>query len=183
MTATNRDTGCSASATAIVGISSIATAYAEVGLDFSNNQTITVHVTGGSGWYEYQLNNGPFQDEPYFTGIRGGEHTVTVKDKNGCGVSDPIYVYALDYPRFFTPNGDGFNDVWNVSGLRDQPDSEIFIFDRFGKIIKRITPSGIGWDGTYNGHALPATDYWFTLSYRSDNGQKREFKAHFSLKR
>jgi gliding motility-associated-like protein len=41
---------------------------------------------------------------------------------------------------------------------------------------------GSGWDGTYNGKALPATDYWFTVEYAENNGNKL-FKAHFSIKR
>ncbi|RZJ61481.1 MAG: T9SS type B sorting domain-containing protein, partial [Flavobacterium sp.] len=183
VTAVNRTTGCEGIASATVGVSSIATATATVGLDFHNNQTITVSVTGGSGIYEYQLDNGAFQDEPYFTNVTEGEHIVIVKDKQGCGESDPIYVYSLDYPRFFTPNADTYNDTWNIKGLRDQPESEIYIFDRYGKIITLIKPSGAGWDGMYNGSPLPATDYWFTLSYRSSDGQMKEFKAHFSLKR
>jgi valyl-tRNA synthetase len=41
---------------------------------------------------------------------------------------------------------------------------------------------GVGWDGTFNGEALPSTDYWFTVEYE-ENGESKIFKAHFSLKR
>ncbi|MFY0484079.1 T9SS type B sorting domain-containing protein [Flavobacterium sp. PLA-1-15] len=40
----------------------------------------------------------------------------------------------------------------------------------------------MGWDGTYNGQPLPATDYWFTLDYE-ENGIRKEFKSHFAMKR
>ncbi|RZJ63388.1 MAG: T9SS type B sorting domain-containing protein, partial [Flavobacterium sp.] len=62
-----------------------------------------------------------------------------------------------------------------------------YIFDRYGKLIKQIAPNKEGqdgWDGTYNGHPMPSTDYWFTIEYPDPNtGGMKEFKAHFSLKR
>jgi gliding motility-associated-like protein len=89
---------------------------------------------------------------------------------------------AINYPLFFTPNGDGFNDTWNIVGLANQPNTKIYIFDRYGKLIKQISPTSNGWDGTFNGRPLPSTDYWFTVTYEEDS-QTKEFKAHFSLKR
>jgi len=182
VTATNLVTGCSATAAATVKESSIASATAAVGVDFNFNQVITVTVTGGSGDYEYSLDGGRFQDEPYFTRIDEGEHEIMVKDKNNCGILI-LHVFSLNYPRFFSPNGDGVGETWNIKGLQNQRDAAIFIYDRFGKLIANIRPSGAGWDGTLNGHPLPATDYWFSVSYLSSNGVKSEFKAHFSLLR
>ena len=54
--------------------------------------------------------------------------------------------------------------------------------DRYGKLIKKISPEGPGWDGTYIGKRLPSTDYWFVVDYKIENEQ-RQFKAHFTLKR
>jgi large repetitive protein len=178
--ATNILTGCSNSTTATVGVSSIAIAAVEVVTDFSNSQTITVTVTGGSGDYEYSLSGLPYQDEPVFRGITHGEYTVTVRDKQGCGIVE-LTVFALNYPHYFSPNGDSTHETWNIKDLAGQRDAVIFVFDRFGKIITSVYPSGHGWDGTLNGYPLPATDYWFTLFYTSSSGDRKEFKAHFSL--
>ncbi|SDZ84421.1 T9SS type B sorting domain-containing protein, partial [Bizionia paragorgiae] len=85
---------------------------------------------------------------------------------------------------YFTPNDDGYHDTWNIYGIENQPDAKIFIFDRFGKLLKQLSPTGAGWDGTYNGNPMPTSDYWFTVDYRepgTDN--KKSFKAHFTLKR
>jgi len=92
----------------------------------------------------------------------------------------------MDYPLYFTPNGDGYNDTWNIYGIANQPDATIYIFDRFGKLLKQISPSGQGWDGTYNGNPMPTSDYWFTVEYREPNSgsnEKKQFQAHFTLKR
>ncbi|MCR9181377.1 MAG: T9SS type B sorting domain-containing protein [Flavobacteriaceae bacterium] len=45
-----------------------------------------------------------------------------------------------------------------------------------------MSPTGAGWDGTYNGRPLPSSDYWFRVVYREDDREK-EFRAHFTLKR
>lgn len=182
VTATDLITGCSATAAATIKVSSIASATAVVGVDFNFNQVITITVTGGSGDYVYSLDGGRFQDEPYFTKFDEGEHEILVKDRNNCGTLS-LNVFSLNYPRFFSPNGDGVGEVWNIKGLQSQRDAVIYIYDRFGKLITGIRPSGTGWDGTLNGHLLPATDYWFAVVYLSSNGVQKEFKAHFSLLR
>ncbi|RAK24845.1 gliding motility-associated-like protein, partial [Flavobacterium aquaticum] len=84
-------------------------------------------------------------------------------------------------PNYFTPNGDGINDTWNISGL-NQADAKLYIFDRYGKLLKQLsaTDDSNGWDGTYNQELLPSTDYWFSLDY-TENGVAKQFKAHFSL--
>ena len=55
--------------------------------------------------------------------------------------------------------------------------TEILIFDRFGKLLTQINPAGPGWDGTFNGVALPSGGYWF--SSKLEDG--RVFKGHFAL--
>lgn len=148
---------------------------------FDDNQVIAIEATGVGGDYEYQLDFGPFQDSPVFENVSSGTHTITVRDKNGCGntVSQALIV---NYPKFFTPNGDGYNDTWNIKAMQDQSKSIIHIYDRYGKIMTSIKPNGNGWDGTFNGQTVPSDDYWFTISYVEDNVEK-EFKAHFSIKR
>uniref|UniRef100_UPI0037C14152 T9SS type B sorting domain-containing protein n=1 Tax=Flavobacterium sp. TaxID=239 RepID=UPI0037C14152 len=86
-------------------------------------------------------------------------------------------------PTYFTPNGDGINDTWNIVGL-NQANAKLYIFDRYGKLLKQLSPTDTsqGWDGTYNQQLLPSTDYWFTLDY-TENGVAKQFKAHFSLNR
>lgn len=149
---------------------------------FMGNHTIEV-VVRESGDYEYRLDNGMYQMSGVFTNVVPGQHFITIRERNGCGEL-VVEALVLDYLRFFTPNGDGYTDNWNIIGLENQPSAEIYLFDRYGKFIKQLDPTGPGWDGTYNGRMLPSTDYWFKVIYTdpSDNS-KREFRSHFSLKR
>ena len=146
-------------------------------VDDSDNNMITIQVNG-EGNYEYALDNieGPYQDQNFFENVTAGIHMVFVKDINGCGVSFEE-VSVIGYPRFLTPNGDGFNDTWQVQGVGFQPNSKVLIFDRFGKIIAKIDPSSEGWDGTFNGKLMPQSDYWFLV--KLDDGRTR--RGHFSL--
>lgn len=149
---------------------------------FTGNNMIIATATGNST-YEYSLDLGPWELFGEFENLSGGEHTVYARDVNGCGiVSQDITV--IDYPKFFTPNGDGNNDSWNIKGIDTQPAATIYIYDRYGKLLKQLSPTSPGWDGTFNGNRMPSSDYWFTLEYLEPiNNEPRTFSAHFALKR
>ena len=152
---------------------------------FAENQILTV-FNEGYGLYEYSLDDGPRQGSTIFENVSQGAHTLyvwDVRDPNySCGVEYLEDVQTIDYPHYFTPNADGYHDSWNISGLASQTTAKIYIFDRLGKLMKQISSKGEGWDGTYNGHLLPSDDYWFTVDY-FEQGNTKQFKAHFSLKR
>ena len=173
---------CTATATATVVASLPPTSLTLTASNyFENNQTITVAVLP-LGVYEYQADNGAYQDSNVFTNLDSGIHTIAVRDKKACGsIGDSVM--TVDYPHFFTPNGDGYNDKWNVTDLKSNAlQTNVYIFDRYGKLLKQITVNGEGWDGTYNGAALISDDYWFKIRY-TEKGIEKEFKANFSLKR
>ncbi|WP_413998957.1 T9SS type B sorting domain-containing protein [Flavobacterium sp. W1B] len=149
---------------------------------FADNQVISI-VASPMGNYLYQLDDGPFQEDSSFEYVAYGLHSITVKDIYGCSLAVTVNnIRVVNYPKFFTPNGDNFNDTWNIFELQDDLSSKIYIFDRYGKLVKEIRPNGNGWNGTYNGRPLPADDYWFVVNYTEQNIRK-EFKSHFSLKR
>ena len=181
---TNSVTNCSSDASADVIKVFPATAFtATVSDAFTDNSTITVTVNPiGTGSLIYALDDGAWQDSNVFTGVEAGIHTILVSDLEGC-TNLTIEVIVIDYPKYFTPNGDGIHDTWNIIGL-NQADAKLYIFDRYGKLLKQIstTDQSKGWDGTYNGAQLPSTDYWFTLDF-TENKQQKQFKSHFSLKR
>lgn len=139
----------------------------------------------GNGDYEYSLDNGPYQDSAVFENVPAGSHTVFVRDRNGCGVvSQSIdQQVALDgFPRFFTPNGDGINDLWQYVPpitIEAIPLNSIQVYDRYGKLLAQFSPNSEGWDGTFNGNPLPSDDYWF----RAEVDSREELKGHFTLKR
>ncbi len=150
-------------------------------VDLVENNTVTV-IVSGSGDYVYSLDssNGLYQSSAVFENVIAGIYTVYVKDVNGCGIVEQE-IAVLGVPKFFTPNGDGYNDTWKIRGANEKYNfnSTVYIFNRFGKLIKQIGTTGEGWDGTYNGKPLPADDYWYSIQFEDG----RTAKGHFSLKR
>ncbi|MEO0060209.1 MAG: hypothetical protein RLZZ312_1856 [Bacteroidota bacterium] len=135
-------------------------------------------VTSGIGAYQYSIDDFIYQDSNVFLNLPSGLYTVFVKDKNGCGKLTQV-VALLNYPNFFTPNGDGYNEFWKIKFSNLEPKLYTYIFDRFGKLITGFDAGSVGWDGTMNGRSLPADDYWFVVN-REDG---RIYKGHFTLKR
>jgi gliding motility-associated-like protein len=151
--------------------------------DFEANQIISVSATGGSGTYEYQLDSGSWQSSPMFEYVIGcQEHTVSVRDALGCSTLPEARIMIMEFPKFFTPNGDGYNDTWNIKCLRDDPSALISIFDRFGKLVFQFRPGRNAWNGIFNDSMLPATDYWFVVNYTNSNGVQTQYSSHFSLR-
>lgn len=173
---------CSKVRTIIVKDSNTAIVEAVSVIDLSENNTITVLVQGNEDEFLYSLDspNGPFQESNSFEGVIPGIHTVYISDKDNCGIV-PKEVPVLGIPSFFTPNGDGFNDTWKITGMEKgfYAKSIIHIFDRFGKLMKQMAPSGEGWNGMFNGQFAPATDYWYVMQLEDG----RTIKGHFALKR
>jgi len=194
VTATNTDgTGCSRTLEIQVDESIIATITDNdvTIVDDSENNSIAIDPTNlGIGDYEYALTDGDrnfirtYQDAPLFENLEGGFYTILVQDKNGCGVAS-LNVSVVEFPKFFTPNNDGFNDTWIIKGANSFffPDSEVNIFNRFGKVVAKINIDEEGWDGTMNGRVLPSDDYWFNIRLIDRNGVLRQRQGNFSLLR
>lgn len=155
----------------------------EVSEPFEDFQVIRVKASE-EGNYLYQLDNGELQSNPIFEDVEQGYHKITVFDVNGC--SDPISrdrILVLNLPKFFTPNGDNHNDFWDISNLKFQNEATVFIYDRYGKLLKELFPAkDLGWDGTFSGKEMPSSDYWFVVSYK-ETEKAKEYRGHFTLKR
>ena len=153
--------------------------------DDSDNNSITINTSNlGIGSYEFSLDDafGTYQDEPIFSNVAPGFHTIYIQDKNDCGIA-AIEVSVIGFPKFFTPNNDGYNDVWEVKGVNAYfyPTSKITIFNRFGKVMKQFTIEDGGWNGVFNGKQAPSSDYWYVVELEDALGNIRLKKGHFSL--
>ncbi|OYQ37327.1 hypothetical protein CHU92_08510 [Flavobacterium cyanobacteriorum] len=185
VTSTANAARCSRTRTITVTASDVAVITDVDIQDLRNNNIVTVYAAPANNvateyLYSIDLPDGPYGPSNVFENVSPGIHTVYVYDTNGCGVTAKE-IAVLGIPKFFTPNGDGVNDTWNIIGVNAlfYRDSKIYVFDRFGKLLADIDPRGQGWTGLYNGTPLPATDYWYVVQL--DNG--RTVKGHFSLMR
>lgn len=148
---------------------------------FSDDNSITIQATGNAD-YLFRLNDGPFGELNTFDDLLPGLYVAEVIDTEGCNTVSKTFE-IIDYPRYFSPNGDDVNDQWGITSVSNgiQQNAQISIFDRYGQLMGIFAPNEF-WDGTFNGRPLPASDYWFRIDYERES-RRRTFTAHFSLKR
>ncbi|WP_282074668.1 T9SS type B sorting domain-containing protein [Maribacter aquivivus] len=144
-------------------------------------------LVSGEGDYEYSINGVDYQEDNYFENVNSGELTVYVSDTNGCGIIEesieiPEVDFTIDsddFPKFFTPNGDGINDYWQlIPSSSDEINIIVIdIYNRMGQLLIQLDPKSKGWDGKFKGRILHETDYWFKANAINQN----DIKGHFSL--
>ncbi|XMO86976.1 choice-of-anchor L domain-containing protein [Algibacter sp. AS12] len=151
-------------------------------VNFADPNRITVEINNGRiGDYVFILDGGEPQISNIFNDVSFGRHLVTVRDLNGCmDISQPVFVF--DIPKFVTPNNDNAYDTWHIIGADQLPGTEVYIYNRHGKLLKMLPYNSIGWDGTFNGQNMPSDDYWFSADI-VQNGETFNIKGHFALKR
>lgn len=160
-------------------------------IDNSDNNLIRVRLGNiNTSDLEFQLLDrnlsivADYQSNATFTNLEAGIYLLNIRDKAGCG-SWSFELSLLNFPDFFTPNGDGINDHWGISGLERAyyQDATVTIFSRFGKLLGKFTLQDIGWNGMYGGNLLPPNDYWYEVRLVEQDGTQRKIHGHFSLLR
>ncbi|WP_242204256.1 T9SS type B sorting domain-containing protein [Aestuariivivens insulae] len=183
---TNLLTGCSNSTSTTVNLSSPPDISASV-TSYAFTQSNTIEATAiGKGFedYEFSIDSGVWQANGAFNNVSYGEHIIKARDINGCGVSE-TKVFVIDYPFYFTPNGDNNHDTWNIVGVEHLLNAKVYIFDRYGKLMKQLSPgTSQGWDGRFNGTLMPSDDYWFVIEYEEPLDKSiKQYRSHFALRR
>jgi gliding motility-associated-like protein len=144
-----------------------------------NETTVTIALVKNEDYFEYSIDGINYQNSNILTNAPSGLQMAYVRDVNKCNIDNEPFVVII-VPKYFTPNNDGFNDVWEIKGLINYPLAEVTLFDRYGKLIAQLDGFNHSWDGTINKNPLPATDYWYVLKLDKNSP---EMKGHFSLKR
>ncbi len=149
-------------------------------LDISyDNYKASVEITthGGTPDYVYQWSDNT--NASTASNVKPGYYTVIVTDANLC--SDTIYFNIEDnepiiIPSVITPNGDGFNDTWNIQNVESLENIEIYIFNRWGDKVFEYRGTGVDyasaskqWNGLYNGKELPLGTYVYILKVKDSD--------------
>lgn len=146
-------------------------------------RTATIYVTAGTSPFKYVLDSKYTYDSDVIENLSIGDHTILVTDANTCASTGAFSIIPVPIEPmvYFTPNDDGINDVWNVKGLEYYPTAIVQIYDRYHKLLYSAKAIDFnGWDGTYNGHPMPMTDYWFVII---NEELDKIMSGHFTLKR
>jgi len=144
-----------------------------------NETTVVIYLKKEEVYFEYSVDGINYQSSNVFFNVPSGLQTAYVREINFCSNDSQTFI-VLIAPKFFTPNGDTYNDFWEVKGLINYPQAEVSVFDRYGKLISVLNATKLTWDGMLNKYPLPADDYWYVLKIDETKPEKR---GHFSLKR
>ncbi|MDO5656537.1 MAG: T9SS type B sorting domain-containing protein [Flavobacteriaceae bacterium] len=137
-----------------------------------------IEITGNTVWIdasgpgslEYSIDGINWFSQPRFSQIENGIYTAYVRGDEVCGISEKSFS-LFEISNIITPNRDGYNDTWEIKGISAYPDTQVKIFNRYGKLIldKKVTSDTI-WDGTYNGQIVPSASYWYIIEV--EDGRK-----------
>jgi gliding motility-associated-like protein len=150
--------------------------YSEIKTDYEvippsckdiNDGSVLLNPIGGAGEYSYNWSDG--QQTQNAHNLEPGIHSVTITDENNCEESfefDIPYNYdeCLSIPTVFTPNNDGKNDTWYITGMEAYSNASVQVFNKWGKLLFELNGLYQPWDGTYKGNALPAETYYYIIN-------------------
>jgi gliding motility-associated-like protein len=127
-----------------------------------DNESIT--LTAPAGFASYEWNGQPGTAE--FMTSTFGTVSLRVTDHNGCSATQIIHITShcddVHIPNTFTPNGDGINDNWVITGLNET--DKISIYNRYGTMVFQNLGYPVPWNGTYKGKRLPPGVYYYLIN-------------------
>ncbi|MBO0592454.1 T9SS type B sorting domain-containing protein [Cellulophaga sp. E16_2] len=144
---------------------------------------ITAIATGGYGNYEYSFQGKSQGSVNTFNLIVDATVDVRVEDERGCVALVKIpfnFDSMVEFPNFFTPNGDDKGDTWAPYNREYFPYIDVKIYDRYGRVVAVLDQIKT-WDGMYEGNELPTGDYWYVVN--ANDADKQQYVGHFTLYR
>lgn len=158
----------------------------------SSNGVINIAPSGGVGTYSYVWNNGSLDQNN--TEASSGLNSVIVTDQNGCtdSLETDLSCILFEIPEFLTPNDDGQNDTWTITGLENFQNSAVEIFNRWGTLVYTSDDYQNDWNGTsqsslnFGGDQLPEGSYYYILTLGNAQDIENDgkiFKGYIYIKR
>ena len=129
-------------------------------------------------YFDYHDGEGKTISNLLENAVIGKYYNVEVSDSLGCSSSYQFQVPFVEpeFPPYFY-QGD---ENWQVENIENYPNSVMYIYDRFGKLLFKEKGNTDGWSGEYNGKRLPTTDYWYVLDIPEID---KQYNGHFTLMR
>ncbi len=111
---------------------------------------------------------------------QAGIYSFEVTDQCGTVVSDSsnllLNTCAITTPNVITPNGDGQNDELVFGGLSYHPNSELYVYNRWGGLVYSDTDYQNNWDG---GGMSPGLYYYVLIL--TDGSTPGQFNGHINI--
>ena len=133
----------------------------------------------GSGGVDYVWTPSSYIDDefsqtPTVWPLTNMTYSVEVTDQYGCKDTAFVLITVLpdlqniEIPTLMTPNGDGYNDIWKIKNIDSYDESEVYVFDAYGKVMYQSSPYNNDWDATFNGDVIPDGTYFYLVKLSPD---------------
>lgn len=160
-----------------------------IGVDFSAGEDVTIlqggntqlQATGGTtyNWSPLAGLSGNGIADPIAQPEETTNYAVTT-EIDGCTYTDTVIVTVerlLTPPNTITPNGDGFNDVWEIPGIHDHQQATVTIYDRWGQRVFKDT----GYKTPFDGKGLPSGTYYWVIELSRLEGVAEPLTGFLSI--
>jgi len=154
------------------------------------NPTIQfINISLFANSYSWNFGDGAMStvEEPNHFYSSEGTYTVTMIANNQYGCADTVVMevtihpeHTLYVPNAFTPNSDGYNDLFMAKGTHIL-EYEMMIFDRWGELVYTSQNLNNGWDGTYKGDPAKEDVYVYKIKYKTNESEVLTKEGHLSL--
>jgi len=146
----------------------VADAGSDVFIEYGESTTLMGTGGGTYLWSPATALDNPTIDNPTASPTSTTTYVLTVTNAQGCTDTDSVTVTValpkkIDIPNILSPNDDGYNDTWDLSGVPDVDQSKITVLNRWGKVVFETENYQHDWDGTYNGEPLPDGTYMYII--------------------
>jgi gliding motility-associated-like protein len=136
--------------------------------------TVTFNANANSGSLQFAWSSptgatvsDPSILKPQYFATQDAKFILTATGQGNCKAWDSITVkvlFPIVIPNAFSPNGDGVNDKWEITNLRDYPNCAVEVYNRYGQVVYRSFGGyQSAWDGTHNGNPLPVGTYYYII--------------------
>lgn len=189
------DRGCQASRT----VPGLIRVYPQPLADFEMNATVLediaptvqfINQSQGYTAFQWQFGDGTVNTtdiNPVHTYRDTGNYTALLITVNAYGCRDTILksievrpVSTLFAPNCFTPNGDGINEVFKPV-FTNMENIQVWIFDRWGKLLTSWDGINGFWDGYYEGRKCQTDTYVYKIKGWGIDGKYSEWVGHVSI--
>lgn len=126
--------------------------------------------------------SGSFYVQLYATFVLGTDTIIFPEEGSEAPIAVTISESKLEFPNAFSPNGDGFNDVYKAKdGYQSIVEFKATIFNRWGQKIYSWSKIDEGWDGRWNGHTVKDGVYFVVVHARGADGRKYNIRKDINV--
>lgn len=143
-------------------------------------ENVTLNGSGATYYYWAPINSLTYPNtaHPDAEPVVTTTYTVTGTDPTyKCYNSDTVRITVIKSDEIviyntITPNGDGNNDIWYMGNIQKYPNNVLELYNRYGKLVYRVSPYLNDFEGTVSGQELPAATYFYELNLGDGFGKK-----------